>query len=291
MVTTRADHSEEVEEPAARRRLLPAGLRSRVGQAVRVMAFGLLLLAIWQAIYVAELLSEFIVPAPADTFDELGRAATDLATGGPVFHATLVTLWEVVAGFAIAGLTGIMLGIVVGDTTFGRTILMPYVVALNAVPKIALAPVFVAWLGFGVAPKILLAAFIAFFPVVVNTAVGIESYSQNSFLLFQSMEASRWQTLVKLKFPNSLPYVFAGLKTAAVLAVIGAIVAEFLGGSARGIGELIRLAAGRLQIDTVFALIIVLSLVGLLLYGAIIWLERWVVYWRRAERSTMALRG
>jgi len=267
--------STEVQRRGLFMRIRMRGLRT----IAELVVFGVLLVAAWQAVYSLKLLSAFVLPSPGDTVSSLYSAIDNLIHGGYVLDATLFTLWEVVAGFTLAAAAGIALGVIVGDTAIGRRVVMPYVVALNAMPKIAFAPVFVAWLGFGLSPKIMMAAFIAFFPVVINTALGINSVSANSLLLFRALEASRWKTLVKLKMPAALPSIFAGFKTASSLAVIGAIVGEFLGGSAKGLGELIRIASQNLQTSDVFAFILILSAVGLLVYGVIALIERRIVHW------------
>lgn len=268
----------------ADRGVAAAKRRSHLGDSLVILAkqigFGLALIGTWQLVVWAGLVSEFVLPSPWDTLMALGRAAENILTGGFLFDAFVITTTEVVAGLAVATVAGLILGVIVGDTRFGADVVMPYVVAVNSMPKIAFAPVFVAWLGFGLSPKILLAAFIAFFPVVVNTAAGVAAHSENEAYLFSSMRASRLQTLVKLKLPTALPYIFAGVKTAAVLCVIGAIVAEFMGGNGQGVGELIRLRSGELRMDDVFALILLLSLVGTAIYGAITLLERRVVHWQ-----------
>jgi NitT/TauT family transport system permease protein len=165
---------------------------------------------------------------------------------------------------------------------------MPYLVAINAMPKVAFAPLFVSWLGFGIASKVALAAFIALFPVIVGTAAGLHAADENARMLFRTMGASRWQTLIKLKLPVGMPHFFAGLKNAAVLVVVGAVVGEFLGGG-KGFGELIRVAASQLNTPRVFSLIIYLSLLGLLTFWVVIWLQRRLVFWHKETVADEAL--
>jgi NitT/TauT family transport system permease protein len=157
---------------------------------------------------------------------------------------------------------------------------MPYLVAINAMPKVAFAPLFVSWLGFGIASKVALAAFIAIFPVIVGTAAGIHAADQNARMLFRTMGATRWQTLLKLKLPHGMPHFFSGLKNASVLVVVGAVVGEFLGGG-KGFGELVRMAASLLNTPRVFSLIIYLSLLGLATFGGVIWLQHRLIFWHR----------
>lgn len=261
--------------------------RSRAMHIAQLVGFGVVVVLIWQLLNSFGLISKYVLPSPASTAGEIGAVLANLVSGGYVLHALINTLLEVLAGFAFAGGIGIILGIIVGETRFGGRVLMPYIVALNAVPRIALAPVFVAWLGFGLEPKILLATLIAIFPVIINTALGMQSCSTNELLLFNSMEARRLQVISLLKFPTALPHIFAGLKTAITMCVTGAIVAEFLGGGSTGVGELINASAEQLDIASVFAYIILLSAVGLVLYGVIVLVERKVVHWR----STSATRA
>jgi NitT/TauT family transport system permease protein len=210
---------------------------------------------------------------------ELGEMLEDMARGGYVLDNFWITMKEVLLGLVLAGGLGIGLGALVGETAFGRIVLLPFLVAVNAAPKVAFAPIFVAWFGFGIWPKVAMGAFIAFFPLLIDTAAGLASVNADQAKLFASMRASRAQTFLKLKLPNALPFIFAGLKTAAVLAVVGAIVGEFLGGG-EGLGALIRIAGSQLAIDRVFAYVAILSVIGYLLYAVVAWIERRVVFWR-----------
>ena len=265
------------------RRRLKRVFRGRLGTAVGLILFGVILILVWEGAFRLRIVSEFIIPSAFDTVDEFVRVFRSVFTGGPYLHATLITLEEIAVGFALGAVAGIVLGIVIGETAFGRRILMPYVVAFNAMPKVAFAPLFVAALGFGLGPKILLTAIIAFFPAVVNTAAGIESPTDNELTLFRAMEASRWKTLWKLKFPTALPLLFAGLKIAAILAVIGAVVGEMLSGGTGGLGRRISVAALNLKTDNVFALIVVLSVVGLVIFLIVALAENRIVHWRQPK--------
>lgn len=257
-------------------------LLDRVPRWVLLVALGLVGLGIWQAIVSLGVTSRILLPGPVETFGQIISTAGDIATGGHVAEALWLTTQEVLWGFLAAAALGFTLGVVVGETKFGQLAVMPYLVGFNALPKVAFAPVFVAWLGFGINSKILMATFIAFLPVIVDTAAGLASADKDTVMLFRSMGASRWQTLHKLKLPAALPFVFAGLKTASVFAVVGAVVGEYLGGGG-GLGELVRLSSQQLRMDRVFALIFYLSLVGLALFAAVGLLERKVVFWHRPD--------
>jgi len=244
---------------------------------------GLAMLGIWWLI--AELMPvtlKILVPGPADTFEELWDTTKNIASGGHIAEGLWITTQEVLLGFLAAAILGFVLGVVVGETRLGKRAVMPYLVALNALPKVAFAPVFVAWFGFGINSKIVMALFIAFFPVIVDTAAGLYSVDADTLMLFRSMESSRWQTLRKLKLPSALPFIFAGLKTAAVFSVVGAVVGEYLGGG-HGLGELIRLSAQTLRIDRVFALIVYLGILGLILFGLVVWAEKKLLFWNKSE--------
>jgi NitT/TauT family transport system permease protein len=262
---------------------LRRAIRGRLGTGAGIVLFGVAFLLLWEGFFRARLVSEFIIPSAFEAVKEFVLIIRNVFTGGPVFHATLITLEEIAAGFALGMVAGILLGILIGETAFGRRILMPYVVAFNAMPKVAFAPLFVAAMGFGLAPKILMAAIIAFFPAVVNTAAGIESPTENELTLFRAMEASRWKTLWKLKFPTALPFMFAGLKIAAVLAVIGAVVGEMLSGGTGGLGRRISVASLNLKTDSVFALIVLLSIVGVLVFLVVAIAEHFIVHWRQPK--------
>lgn len=240
--------------------------------------------AIWQVIHMSGLVSPIILPSPARTGAELIAVGSNLISGGFVFRAFLITAQEVVFGFAMAIAIGVTLGIIVGETRFGERAVMPLIVAIDTMPKIAFAPVFVAWLGFGIASKVALAAFVAIFPIVVGVAAGLHAADENSRMMFRSIGASRWQTLRRLKIPAGLPQFFTGLKIAAIGVVAGAITGEFLGGG-RGFGDLIRTAASQLDTARVFALIFYLSLLGLATFWSVALAERHLVFWRRASSA------
>lgn len=252
---------------------------------VSLSLFFLLLLGIWQALVWLEVTSEFVLPPPAEVGREIGRMLVNLFQGGFVLENLWITMQEVLIGFSFAVVLGIGLGTAVSETSYGQRVVLPYVVALNAAPKVAFAPVFVAWLGFGIWAKVAMAAFIAFFPLMVDTAAGLASVDTDRAKLFRSLRATRAQTFRKLKFPSALPFIFAGLKTASVLAVVGAIVGEFLGGGA-GIGQLIRIAGSQLRIARVFAFVTLLSVAGYLFYALVALVERRVVFWRSPEPTS-----
>jgi len=199
-----------------------------------------------------------------------------------MLKALWMTLKEVFYAFILAVSLGFGLGVLVGETAFGERAVMPYLVAFDVMPKVAFAPLFIAWLGFGIESKVALATYIATFPIVVGTAAGLHSADESSRMLFKTMGASRLQTLIKMKLPTGMPHFFTGLKIGSVGVMAGAITGEFLGGG-KGFGELIRVASTNLHTARVFSLIIYLSLVGLAIYMFVVWAQKRFVFWQKSS--------
>lgn len=237
-------------------------------------------IGIWQFVTAFGFVSPIILPTPLETLEDMIFVGGNLLSGGYLLEALWITILEVIYGFALAIAIGFSLGVLVGETAFGEKAVMPYLVAIDTMPKVAFAPLFVAWLGFGIESKVALAAFIATFPIVVGTAAGLHAADENARMLFKTMGASRMQTLIKMKLPTGLPQIFTGLKIGAVGVMAGAITGEFLGGG-RGFGEQIRVAASQLNTPRVFSLILYLSLVGLALYALVTLTQRKVVFWHK----------
>jgi NitT/TauT family transport system permease protein len=239
-------------------------------------------IALWQLTVSVGLVSPIILPSPTATLEQLFFVGNNLLAGDYMLRALWITIKEVVYSFALAIALGFSLGVLVGETGFGERAVMPYLVAIDTMPKIAFAPLFIAWLGFDIHSKVALATFVATFPIVVGTAAGLHAADENARMLFKTMGASRLQTLIKMKLPTGLPHFFTGLKIASVGVMAGAITGEFLGGG-KGFGELIRVAAHQLDTARVFALIIYLSLVGLATFGLVVWVQRRFVFWQKAS--------
>ena len=252
----------------------------RIPRWVAMAGLFVAVVGLWHAVTAFGIVSPIILPGPAETGSDILLVGGNILGGGYVLDALITTSLTVLYGFLIAVAIGFTLGVLVGETKFGERAVMPYLVAIDTMPKVAFAPLFIAWLGFGISSKVALAAFIATFPIVVATAAGFQAAGENERMLFRSMGASRWQTLIGLKLPTGLPYLFTGLKIAAVGVMAGAITGEFLGGG-KGFGALIRTAASQLNTPRVFSLIIYLSLLGLGLYLLVAWLQRRLVFWNR----------
>jgi NitT/TauT family transport system permease protein len=189
---------------------------------------------------------------------------------------TLVTAAEVFGGYALAVVIGVGMAILFSWSSVLHRFLMPLIVTLNMIPKIALAPLFIVWLSFGVVPNMVIAFTICFFPILLTTARGLAEVEPDLLDLVRALRATRWQIFAKIQLPNALPYVFSGMKIAVVLAVAGAIVGEFIG-SAQGLGYLMLSVQGVLDTAGMFMAVILVSLIGVALYGLVILLERLVV--------------
>jgi NitT/TauT family transport system permease protein len=259
-------------------------LIDRIPRWVAMLALAVIVIAIWD-IATARMgwVSPIILPTPGETLQDLIFVGANLLSGGYMLEALWTTTRTVFWAFLIAAVIGFSLGVLVGETKFGERAVMPYLVAIDTMPKVAFAPLFIAWLGFDIASKVALAAFIATFPIVVSTAAGLYAASENERMLFKSMGASRLQTLLRLKLPTGLPHLFTGLKIAAVGVMAGAITGEFLGGG-QGFGALIRQSASQMDTPRVFALILYLSLLGLALFFLVAWAQKRLVFWNKADR-------
>ena len=256
----------------------------RIPRWVAMLGLAVIVIGIWHlATEQMGWVSPIILPSPGETLSDLIGVGTNLLNSGYMLGALWTTTSTVFWAFLIATGIGFSLGVLVGETRFGERAVMPYLVAIDTMPKVAFAPLFIAWLGFDIASKVALATFIATFPIIVSTAAGLYAASENERMLFKSIGASRWQTLVRLKLPNALPFIFTGLKIAAVGFMAGAITGEFLGGG-QGFGALIREAASMLDTPRVFSLILYLSLLGLALFFSVAWVQKRLVFWNKADR-------
>jgi NitT/TauT family transport system permease protein len=253
----------------------------RIPRSVAMIGLFAAFLGIWQLTCMSGLVSPIILPTPGETGEDLLFVGNNIMTGGYLLSALWVTVKEVVYAFLLATAIGFSLGVLVGETAFGERAVMPYLVAIDTMPKIAFAPLFIAWLGFDIQSKVALATFVATFPIIVGTAAGLHAADENARMLFRTMGATRWQALIKMKLPTGMPQLFTGLKIASVGVMAGAITGEFLGGG-KGFGEQIRMAATNLATPRVFALIIYLSVLGLAMFGAVVWLQRRLVFWQKA---------
>lgn len=243
----------------------------------RPVVLVLTLLAGWWAATEAELVEPYILPSPADTWSAITQNAAYLA------HNTWVTTWETVIGFIIAAVVGVFFAVMmIYSSSFEKTV-YPLILFAQVVPKIAIAPLFIVWLGFGPSPKILVAVLMAFFPIVISGLAGLRSVDPEILELTSTMGASRFKTFMKVRFPASLPQLMSGLKVAATLAVTGAVVGEFVGAN-EGLGYVILQANGNLDTAMLFAALIIMSLLGIVLFAIIEIAENLLIPWHASRR-------
>lgn len=233
--------------------------------------FAVLLLA-WQLAGSVFGIREYLLPGPVSVV----RAALSRTIPWPT-HLTITTL-EILGGFAVAGLAGVLLGVAVAWSPVAARALMPFLVFVNTLPKVAVAPLFLLWLGYGIVPNILIAALIGFFPVVINTAVGLTQVDEELLDLGRVFGAPTWKVFLKIRLPNALPYVLSALKITATAAVVGAVVGEFVASQA-GLGMVIVNAQTNLNTPVAFAALMWISIVGLVLYGLVGLVARWWAPW------------
>lgn len=220
-------------------------------------------------------ISRFVLPPPEDvavTLIELVRRPEVW-----LVHAR-ITLVETVAGFLIALATGVVTGAVLGRLFWLERAVRPIIVALQVIPKVALIPLFVIWFGFGITSKIVIAAILAFFPIMLNVMLGVRSVEPGHREVMRSLDATRWQTFQSLDFHSTLPYVFAGMEVGIVFALIGAIVGEYLGGNV-GLGYMVVVSLNALDAPQLFAVIILLAALGSVLYFVVNLLKRVMIPW------------
>jgi len=238
------------------------------------------LVVIWQVLSVVLKMPAWILPSPAG----IGNAF--IKWWSPLLMHTWVTFLETMAGFFAAIVVSVPLGIIIASNRTVSATLYPILVVAQSIPKVAIAPLLLIWIGYGEAPKIIIAFLVAFFPVVVNTAAGMYSTSPELMELCQTLRASPLQTLMKVRLPSALPSIFSGMKVAVTLAVVGAVTAEFVA-SDTGLGYQILRASSDLNTNLGFAAITILALMGIGLFWVVAALERWLVPWAGSDSDML----
>lgn len=238
------------------------------------------ILFIWE--WLALSMSELVLPAPTVVFPLLWQ---ELKTGYFTPHIIQTGL-EVIIGLLIGSVFGIVLGVMMGEVRWLRSLLTPYIIASQAVPKLALAPLFVLWFGFGMTSKIIITALICFFPILENTITAMRQTNLDKQNLFRTLHATRWETLIHLKIPEGLPGIMSGFRVAVVLALVGAVVGEFIGAN-KGLGAMIIASQGMMDTPLMFAVLILLTLFGMTLYGLVNVVEKVLLkkYFYRGEQK------
>jgi NitT/TauT family transport system permease protein len=241
----------------------------------------LTILAMWQGITLLNLYPPYIIPSPLAVMEKFLQVVSD----GRLWLHTQTTLVEVLAGLGVGLSVGVILGYLIAKTPALEDALSPIIVGLQSMPVVAYAPLLIIWFGSGSTSKIVTGALIVFFPILMNTIVGIRNVPPPLRDLMRSMEATRWQTFVKLEVPAAMPVLIGGLKISATLAVIGAVVGEFVSANT-GLGVLITQARSQYDTPLVIVAVLTLTVMARLLYGLVLMLERHALAWQaRASRQ------
>lgn len=267
----------EPQKPPSRRSA-GAGLVSKLTMISYPAVFLLIVFAVWWYVTDSGIAPRYILPSPADTLRELTDNAEYLT------RHTWVTTVETVLGFLIAIFVGVGMAVVMVYSKVMERTFYPIILVAQVIPKIAVAPLFIVWLGFGPEPKILVAVLMAFFPIVIAGISGLRSVDPEALELASIMGGSRLKVFMKIRFPAALPELMSGFKVAATLAVTGAVVGEFVG-SNEGLGYVILQANGDLNTSMLFAALIIMSLLGIVLFLLLEVIERFTIPWHASHRN------
>lgn len=267
--------------PAARSSAGPASARTaRVRAALTrafwrylptVLIFAGVLLA-WQLVVTVFGVREYILPSPAAVWHALVDSGQRWG-----FHM-MITTAEVLGGFVVAGVVGVLLGTAIAWSDTAARALMPFLVFVNTLPKVAIAPLILLWFGYGIGPNMLIGAIIGFFSVVINTAAGLSQIDQDMIDLGRVFHAPKWRVFVKIRIPNAYPYILSALKITATSAVVGAILGEFVA-SQKGLGYVIITTQSAMNTPVAFAAVALVSVIGLALFGIVVLLSRLLAPW------------
>lgn len=236
------------------------------------------LFIIWELFTILFQINPITLPAPTAVIQELVQSF-----GFYIKHAW-VTLQEAVLGFLLGMSVAIIMGILMAHSSVLERTLLPIAVLANVTPIMAIAPLFILWFGFDMLPKVLIAAIITFFPMLINSIMGFRSIDENHYEYMRSLHASKWEIFTKLRFPNSLPYLFSAAKTCVSLSVMGAVVGEW-SGATEGLGNVIMMSSNYMQTNRMFAAIIMLAIMGITLTNIVRYIERKVLYWHISNHN------
>ncbi len=242
-------------------------------------ALCLLLVAVWWIYIDVSKISAFILPTPAS----VGEAWVGLLLSKRAWIDTVMTVYATLLGFFWGMIAGVGIGVLIARVRWLEQTLNPFIVASQVLPKVALVPLFVVWFGFGVTSKVLIAATLAFFPILTNTVLGVKSIDRGYGDVMVSLNATRWQIFRRLELPSSLPYIITGMEVGIVLALIGAIVGEYVGGDL-GLGHLLVARMNAFETDGLFAVMIHMTILGFLFYFGISLLRRALIPWHESAR-------
>lgn len=247
----------------------------------RPVLFLVLLVVLWDVAIRALHIAPYLVPKPWDVAVALSQDWREL------LQAAVPTTLATLGGFALSVAFGIPVAMLIAGSRTVESYVYPLLVFSQSIPKVAIAPLFVVWFGFGIVPKVISAFLLAFFPVVVSAVQGFKSVEPDMMDLARSMKASRLQTFYMVRVPHALPAIFAGLKVSVTLAVVGAVVGEFVGSNS-GIGFVLQRSIGNFELPLMFAALLVLALIGVVLFWIIDLVERLAIPWHASQRHTFA---
>jgi NitT/TauT family transport system permease protein len=255
--------------------------RFREGSAWIVITTVAVILLVWEFFPQSGLVNRILFP----TFGDTVTAFIQLVGGGYWWDDLYKTMTAVAIAWVIGVVFGFTMGVVLGTSPFIRQAITPFAIAVQALPKVVLAPLLIGWLGFGAESKIALAVIICFFPVWIDTMVGLALPAANEFKLMKSLKANRWQVFVKLQLPSALPMIMVGVKHALLLAFTGVIVAEILSASDGGLGKLTKEFASQLNMGLVYSVVTIVVILSITLVSIADVIERRVVFWSEESRS------
>jgi len=263
----------------------PKRRRSKAERAIRRIGWNLLppltfvgMIALWWGVVELFRIPAYLLPGPQGVF---ARLVTD---AGLLWTHSQVTLTEILLGFAITIVTAIPLGLLIALSPLSKQLVYPPIMLMQLVPKIAVAPLFLVWLGFGMESKVLLTVLLTFFPLLIASISGFQILDDRLLYLTKSMGATSWQTFRYLRFPAALPVIFSGIKTSATIAATAAIVAEFVGAN-KGLGYVLLRGTSTMDIELVFAVLVVLTLIGVAINYAVEFCEWAMTPWQRASNT------
>ena len=250
----------------------------KIGEWLPAFVLFALLIVLWQLAVTVFGVREYLLPSPARVLDAMFSSQTRwldhiLVTGAAIFGA-----------FLIAAIGGVILGTMIAWSSLMNRALMPFLVFVNTLPKVAIAPLFLLWLGYGILPNMLIGALIGFFPVVINTAVGLSQIDDDMLDLGRVFNAPKWKVFAKIRIPNAYPYILSALKVTATAAVVGAIVGEFVA-SQNGLGYVIITSQSSMNTPLAFGALVWISVLGLLLFGAVAVLSRVLAPWAEGQEN------
>jgi NitT/TauT family transport system permease protein len=275
-----------VSTPAAERVAAPASLaKARFSRESTLpwITTPLLLLALvttWHLYVDWSRISAFILPSPASVWTEW----LNLLQSPRAWNHLWWTVYATLTGFFYALIIGVALGVMIARIRWLELTLNPFIVATQVIPKVALVPLFVVWFGFGITSKVIVAAVLAFFPILTNTVLGVKSIDEGHRDVMTSLNATRWQVFRRLELPSALPYILTGMEVGIVLSIIGAIVGEYLGGNV-GLGAMLIARMNAFETDEMFAVLIHMSLLGFLFYFSIGALRKLLIPWHASAKA------